>query len=247
MSPPTKSRIKAQQDRQSSQDLLQVYGSLLTPKQYAMTAGYSIEGKSFSQIAREQGVSRQAVHEAVRGVQRLLKYYEDKLKLKAEPRGQQSRSEQQDTTSSASVTDAVNRLESLRNKVIRKGIIYTPDWIVQEISDTIQMLEEEASLGKSAPAAKPAKAPAKAVAKPAKPPAKAAAKPAKAPAKAVAKPVKAAAKPVAKPAKAPAKAVAKPAKAPAKAVAKQVKSAAKAVAKPVKAVAAKPKKKTRAS
>lgn len=144
---PTKSRAKSQQDRQSSQELLHIYGALLTPKQYAMTSGYCLEGKSFSQIAREQGVSRQAVHEAVRGVQRLLRYYEEKLKLKEFPRQVPLTPESlaglvaRPTNTPPGIRDGVERLHALRNKITRKGIIYNSDWIVQELNDAIRVLE----------------------------------------------------------------------------------------------------------
>lgn len=150
MSPLSKSRIKAQQDRHSSQELLDIYGSLLTPKQYAMTAGYCLEGKSFSQIAREQGVSRQAVHEAVRGVQRLLRYYEEKLKLKELPRTGAGVPQEKAKTEDPAAAAAA-RLRSLKTRISRKGVGSSPDWIVQELADAIALLQAD-----EAPAPAPA-------------------------------------------------------------------------------------------
>ncbi len=61
-------------------DLLRVYGDLLKPLQHEYASGYA-KGQTFSGTARELGVSRQAVHEAVRAVQRQLRTYEAKLGL----------------------------------------------------------------------------------------------------------------------------------------------------------------------
>lgn len=144
---PSRGRVRSQQDRESSEELLRIYGVLLTPKQYAMTVGYCTEGKSFSQIAREQGVSRQAVHEAVRGVQRMLRYYEEKLQLKEFPRplpmGQASGDGKtgHDGSSKTPVREGIERLHSLRNKITRKGIIYNPKWIVDELNDVIHVID----------------------------------------------------------------------------------------------------------
>lgn len=143
---PSKRSIRIEQDRVKSADLLKVYGCLLTPKQYAMTAAYCLEGKSFSQIAREHDVSRQAVHEAVRSVQRSLSDYEHKLGLlDSGPNPQQGAP----CAASAPITAALQRLENLKGQVTQRGETYSSDWIVQELDDTIRVLEQEASYGKN--------------------------------------------------------------------------------------------------
>lgn len=128
---PSKRSIRLQQDREKSIDLLKVYGCLLTAKQYSMSAGYCLEGKSFSQIAREQTVSRQAVHEAVRSVQRMLHYYEEKLGLiktgKIPGTG-------------AKVSHAVESLTALKSKITRKGVIYSPDWLMTDLNEVLDLL-----------------------------------------------------------------------------------------------------------
>lgn len=126
VSPPSQRSIRLQQDREKSRDLLRIYGGLLTPKQYAMTSGFVLEGKSFSQIAREHGISRQAVHEVVRSVQRLLSYYESKLLIRDREAGGPSKVRQ--------------RLETLRDEVTRRGT-QGADWIVTEIDSALQDLE----------------------------------------------------------------------------------------------------------
>ncbi len=131
MSPPSQRSIRLQQDREKSKDLLRIYGGLLTPKQYAMTAGFVLEGKSFSQIAREHGISRQAVHEVVRSVQRLLTYYEGKLLVR------QRESDGGISTSSAQVAP---RLRKLKNEVVRRGDLQPTTWIVKELDEVLSGL-----------------------------------------------------------------------------------------------------------
>lgn len=125
MTPPSQRSIRLQQDREKSKDLLRIYGGLLTPKQYAMTAGFVLEGKSFSQIAREHGISRQAVHEVVRSVQRLLQYYESKLLI-----------HQRDQGKLGGGTGVVHKVRSLRDEIARRGDAQSTTWIVDEL-DTI--------------------------------------------------------------------------------------------------------------
>src|SRR5690606_29071648 len=76
----TAGAIRRQKERAEVRDLLQVYGELLTPRQLEYMEGF-VAGKSFSAMGRDSGVSRQAVHEAVRAVQRQLRWYEEKLGL----------------------------------------------------------------------------------------------------------------------------------------------------------------------
>ena len=130
MSPPSQRSIRLQQDREKSRDLLRIYGGLLTPKQYAMTAGFVLEGKSFSQIAREHGISRQAVHEVVRSVQRLLTYYEGKLLIR-----------QRECEGETSSAKARERLQKLREEITRRGDVQSTGWIIQELDETIKSLE----------------------------------------------------------------------------------------------------------
>jgi len=61
--------------------LMDFYGQLLTEKNRALLALHYEEDMSFSEIADVEGISRQAVHDAVRRGVRLLQGYEGKLGL----------------------------------------------------------------------------------------------------------------------------------------------------------------------
>ena len=113
--------------------LLEIYGGLLTDKQYALAAGHHIKGRSFSDIAREHEISRQAVHEAVRSVEVTLKYYDDNLKLSSGG-GKSGKAD-------GNIKLAAEKLRQLRKKVTQKGIIYSVDWIVQDINEIIEFVE----------------------------------------------------------------------------------------------------------
>lgn len=137
----TASAIRRQKERAEIEDLLQTYGDLLTPRQREYMTGF-VEGKTFSAMGRESGVSRQAVHEAVRAVQRQLRWYEEKLGLVGLKKGtgapasppEQSRAPQ-----------AVERLRLLAEFVKEQGIIYSPELIVRELQDIITFLGSPAA------------------------------------------------------------------------------------------------------
>lgn len=59
--------------------LLSVYGSLLTEKQYCISALFCEEDLSVAEIAEEAGVSRQCVHETLQRVEKQLTVWESQL------------------------------------------------------------------------------------------------------------------------------------------------------------------------
>ena len=63
--------------------LLDFYGELLTPKQRDVFKMYHQDDMSLSEIAAEEGVSRQAVSDQLRRTERVLSGYEEKLGLVA--------------------------------------------------------------------------------------------------------------------------------------------------------------------
>lgn len=59
------------------------YGQLLTKKQQQIMAFYHEENLSLAEIAEEQGISRQAVHDGLKKAENALAAYEQKLGLVA--------------------------------------------------------------------------------------------------------------------------------------------------------------------
>lgn len=69
-------------DEMAQQNLLyDFYGELLTSRQRQITELYVEENLSLAEISQELGISRQAVHDALRAGQRALAGYEKKLGL----------------------------------------------------------------------------------------------------------------------------------------------------------------------
>ena len=66
----------SQLSRTDISELFDIYGGLLTEKQQDIFRLYFYEDLSLSEIAEEQGVSRAAVHDALKKSERALKEYE---------------------------------------------------------------------------------------------------------------------------------------------------------------------------
>ena len=59
--------------------LLDLYGRLLTEKQYALLDGYYNEDLSLAELVEPLSVSRQAVHDSIRRGERQLEAYESQM------------------------------------------------------------------------------------------------------------------------------------------------------------------------
>lgn len=97
------------------------YGAFLTEKQRNFARLHFVEMQSFAAIAREAGVTRQAVHDAVRIAQRELEGIAAKLSSQNNPPADPSK--------------VKARIGALRRRVASQGIIYSPDWIVRELGE----------------------------------------------------------------------------------------------------------------
>ncbi|MGE5673455.1 MAG: putative DNA-binding protein [Mycobacterium leprae] len=60
--------------------LLDFYGPLLTQRQQELMQAYFLEDLSLAEIADQDGVSRQAVHDLIKRAEALLLEYEEKLR-----------------------------------------------------------------------------------------------------------------------------------------------------------------------
>lgn len=61
--------------------LYDFYGALLKKNQQRMFEAYILEDYNFSEIASQEGISRQGVYDAVKRVSKQLREYEEKLGL----------------------------------------------------------------------------------------------------------------------------------------------------------------------
>lgn len=143
MSKISSARIAKDENRRRLKELMERYGNLLTEKQASMVRAYAVDGLSFSEVARQSNVSRQAVHESVRSAERVLSEYDDKLKHLSPQ--QQEQLNQQNQVASADISQVVSKLESLKMRIAKTGIIYSVDWIRREIDTVMDMLDDAAA------------------------------------------------------------------------------------------------------
>ena len=61
--------------------LYDFYGELLTEHQRQVYEDMVVNDLSFAEIAQDQGISRQGVHDLIRRCDRILEKYEEKLRL----------------------------------------------------------------------------------------------------------------------------------------------------------------------
>jgi predicted DNA-binding protein YlxM (UPF0122 family) len=106
-------------------------------RQRALLEQHVLAKRSFADIAREHGISRQAVHDAVRKAQRLLESFDSRLGG--------VRPDTATGVASSSWDATRDRLEDLRKRVAASGIIYRSDWIVREISQILDQLPDRPS------------------------------------------------------------------------------------------------------
>lgn len=128
-------------------NLLRVFSPILSPRQRTCLAAHHHEGKNLSAIARELGISRQAVLDTVRhGERHLLKLAKCLSDAGITLKGQSH-------LAMPMPKAVLQRLGDLRERVAREGIIYSPRWIVEElekIESSITRLddpEESSSFG----------------------------------------------------------------------------------------------------
>lgn len=62
-------------------ELYDTYGTLLTPKQQKIMEGYFYDDLSLGEIAENAGISRQAVYDLLKRVEKSLEKYESKLRI----------------------------------------------------------------------------------------------------------------------------------------------------------------------
>lgn len=133
MSSSTERRGKPLETMVRFNQLMDAYGGLLTDRQRRLAQMHFGEDLSFSEIAEEEGVSRQAAHDAVKHATMALEKLEGQLRF-VENAGQ----------ASPQTVKAIEALDNLKKRLQRSsGVIYSSDWIVEAVEEAIGLLKPE--------------------------------------------------------------------------------------------------------
>ena len=134
--------------------LLDLYGGLLTERQRSFIVAHYQDDLSFGEIARGHGISRQAIHDAVKHAEAALEEYEAKLSLLARGfRG--GGSEGGDGASApavsapagpavdpAAVREAAASLRAMHETIARSGgILYNTEGVARELLRLAEALD----------------------------------------------------------------------------------------------------------
>lgn len=128
--------------------LLDIYGPLLTDRQREFMQLHYGEDLSFGEIARDAGVSRQAIHDAVKHAEQALESYDtrlgfspDMLEKRIAKTGDQPATTQQAPAAMEAVTvegldPVIEKLTEIVDRMKRSGgILYNADGIARELDE----------------------------------------------------------------------------------------------------------------
>ena len=116
--------------------LLDTYGGLLTERQRQFMRLHFEEDLSFSEIAREFGISRQAVHDAVKHAVQTLKTLESNLRLVEKGRDELGTGE-----GHIGGRQLIERLTRLRRRAEGEADLADYPWLFEELDALISLLE----------------------------------------------------------------------------------------------------------
>lgn len=147
--------------------LLDLYGPLLTDRQREFMHLHYGEDLSFGEIAAEAGVSRQAIHDAVKHAEQALEGYDEKLGLTPEfvagrRRGKSSEGGEPDAPAASpggtppvsasapspgsGAATAAEALEAIVDRLRRSGgVLYNVDGLIRELEELAQSLRSTSS------------------------------------------------------------------------------------------------------
>lgn len=130
--------------------LMDMYGELLTERQRMFLELHVAEDLSFGEIADQHKVSRQAVHDSVKHAEMGLENFEDKLKLLAKRDSNESAGTEPvavseaapNVSSSGSNAEFVGKLKQIIEELRRSGgVIYNANDVADQIESIISELE----------------------------------------------------------------------------------------------------------
>lgn len=120
--------------------LFQTYGSLLTDRQNEFVRLHHNEDLSFGEIAREFGVSRQAVHDAVSQAEAAMEHYEACLGLLTRPGANSTLAVPLKASGSAEIVAVTEQMNQLRRKLATQGIVYDTGEYVRALDEMLDQL-----------------------------------------------------------------------------------------------------------
>lgn len=126
--------------------LLEIYGVLLTERQREFVNYHHNEDMSFGEIAGEFGISRQAVHDAVRQAETAMENYEAGLGLLAKGVGPGSEKAAVGDPAGAKpaageLREILAELTDFRNRLAAQGIVYDAEERARALDSVIGRLE----------------------------------------------------------------------------------------------------------
>lgn len=133
--------------------LLDLYGPLLTDRQRQFVKLHFEDDLSFGEIAKEFGISRQAIHDAVKHAEQSLEEYDAKLHLapgsvrrRDAKRGEAAGDLRQESSAAAKVEGlgpVVGLLEEIHGRLRRSGgVIYNAEGITRDLGDALERLKQ---------------------------------------------------------------------------------------------------------
>jgi len=128
--------------------LLDVYGPLLTERQLQFMKLHYEEDLSFGEIAKDFGVSRQAIHDAVKHAEAALEEYEAKLqltpaKIRRSSTPMVSVAEVRPTAEPApGAPEAALALRAIAERLRKSGVLYNTDGLAKELSSLADQLHQ---------------------------------------------------------------------------------------------------------
>lgn len=129
--------------------LLDLYGNLLTDRQRDFIRRHYEDDLSFGEIGKEFGISRQAVHDAVKHAESALEHYEAKLALPARRRQRTSGDDLAPAPAEEMLTPAsvdglepcIVLLEEIQERLRRSGgVLYNVEGVQRDLGDAIDKL-----------------------------------------------------------------------------------------------------------
>lgn len=109
--------------------LLDIYGGLITEKQYEVMDYYYNQDYSLAEISEHLNITRQGVRDSIKRAEQSILECEDKLKL--------SEKYQENRNKIEKINDVLNNMSNLNNVQLRNNLLQ--NWI-KEIADAIEEL-----------------------------------------------------------------------------------------------------------